>query len=83
MLNGLLKKLGFPFFHLCRKADEFLRKLPDKNREVKGNDSSSAIPRLTRQRESSWREIGVNRGDRCIEVEEERAEGFSQLLFEA
>jgi hypothetical protein len=40
MLNGLPKKLGFPFFHLCRQADEFLRKLPNKNREVKENDSS-------------------------------------------
>jgi hypothetical protein len=38
---------------------------------------------LIGQGELNWREIVVNRGDRCIEVEEERAEGFSQLLFEA
>jgi len=40
MANGLLKKFGFPFFHLCRRAGEFLRKLSNKNREVKENDSS-------------------------------------------
>jgi len=39
MLNRLLKKFGFPFFHLCRQADEFLRKLSNKNKEVKENDS--------------------------------------------
>jgi hypothetical protein len=38
MLNGLLKKFGFPFFHLCCETDEFLRKLSNKNREVKEND---------------------------------------------
>lgn len=59
MLNGLLKKFGFPFLHLGRQrdgvamqalqhrayspagTDEFLRKLSDKDREVKENDSSS------------------------------------------
>jgi hypothetical protein len=40
MLNRLLKEFGFPFFHLGRRGDEFLRKLSNKNREVKENDSS-------------------------------------------
>jgi len=40
MLNRLMKKFGFPFFHLCSQADAFLRKLPNKNKEVKENDSS-------------------------------------------
>jgi hypothetical protein len=38
---------------------------------------------LIGQGELNWREIAVNRGYRWIEVKEERAEGFSQLLFEA
>jgi hypothetical protein len=38
MLDRSLKKFGFSFFHLCRQADEFLRKLSNKNREVKEND---------------------------------------------
>jgi len=40
MLNGLLKKFGSPFFHLFCQTDEFLRKLSNKNREVKENDPS-------------------------------------------
>jgi len=40
MLNRLMKKFRFPFFHLCGQADEFLRKLSNKNKEVKENDSS-------------------------------------------
>jgi hypothetical protein len=38
MLNGLVKKFGFPFSHLGCQTDEFLRKLSNKNGEVKGND---------------------------------------------
>ncbi|MBP1698573.1 MAG: hypothetical protein H6Q41_3761 [Deltaproteobacteria bacterium] len=38
MPDGLLKKFGFPFFHLCYQRDKFLRKLSNKNREVKEND---------------------------------------------
>jgi len=38
MLNGLLKKFGFPFSHHDRHEDEFLRKLSNKNKEVKKND---------------------------------------------
>jgi hypothetical protein len=40
MLDRLLKKFGFPFFHLNRQVNEFLRKLSNKNKEVKENDSS-------------------------------------------
>jgi len=47
MLNRLLKKLGFPIFHLGRQAKEFLRKLSNKNREVKKNDSSFVPNGLT------------------------------------
>jgi hypothetical protein len=52
MLNGLLKKFGFLFFHLCRQADEFLRKLSNKNREVKEND-----PSLTPKLLDIWNEM--------------------------
>jgi len=40
MLNGLLKKFGLPFSHRDRHEleDEFLRKLSNKNKEVKKND---------------------------------------------
>jgi len=41
MLDGLLKKFGSPFFHLCRHAHEFVRKVSNKNREVKQNDSQN------------------------------------------
>jgi hypothetical protein len=44
MLDGLLKEFGFPFFHLCCQRDEFLRKLSNKNREVKENDPFFIYP---------------------------------------
>jgi hypothetical protein len=47
MLDRLLKKLRFPFFHLGRRAKEFLRKLSNKNREVKQNDSPFVPNSLT------------------------------------
>jgi len=47
MLDRLLKKFGFPFFHLNRQVNEFLRKLSNKNKEVKENDSSFVLNGLT------------------------------------
>jgi hypothetical protein len=40
MLNGLLKKFRILSLHLRHGVDEFLRKLSNKNGEVKENDSS-------------------------------------------
>ena len=34
MLNGLLKKFGFPFFHLCRRAEGAPRTSPRLHAEV-------------------------------------------------
>ena len=43
MLNGLLKEFRFLAFHLRHRRDEFLRKLSNKNGEVKENDLSCCV----------------------------------------
>jgi hypothetical protein len=43
MSNGLLKEFRFLSLHLRHRIDEFLRKLSNKNGEVKENDSSCCV----------------------------------------